>query len=138
MSRKIFALMFCLAVFGVVFVPRASAVNNDEMILNVRKGPVDVPGRVLEPGTYDLCFANLEHTIVFLSTANGREPIGFFPVIPVYRQDRTDNAVIRVSKAPKHAPAAIYSFFYPGRKTGYQFLYPHAEQEWLAESLSGS
>jgi hypothetical protein len=86
MKGSVVALIFCLALFGAVLVPNASANSgNEEMILTIKKAPVELPGHVLVPGKYDLKFTNLEHNEVVVRTADGSQPVGFFMVIPVTR-----------------------------------------------------
>jgi hypothetical protein len=129
MSRMRSALLISALLFGVAFAPHASASRlNDTMVLTVRNGPVAVPGVVLQPGKYDLRFADLEHDSVSITTANGRS-LGFFQVIPVSRHHHLGRPAVRLSEAHKQAPPEIRSFFYPGQRTGYEFLdAPQPEQ----------
>jgi len=137
MSCKWIAVVFSLLLFGVTLVPSASAdEGNEKMIVNVEKGAVEVPGRVLGPGRYDLQFTNLEHNVLEIRDANGREAVGFFEVIPVWRANPTDNVTIQLSEPSRNSIARVTEFFYPGVNTGYEFLYPQASTTIVAHNTN--
>lgn len=126
-SVKLFATLFCIAALGFFATPRAKAdAANQEIVMSVKGGAVDLPGHVLQPGTYDIRFVNLEHKVVMITTADGSRPIGFFEVYPISRNSVTDHAKLEVSEPLKDAPERLTGFFYPGLKTGYAFEYPHS------------
>jgi hypothetical protein len=128
MKGSVVALIFCLALFGAVLVPNASANSgNEEMILTIKKAPVELPGHVLVPGKYDLKFTNLEHNEVVVRTADGSQPVGFFMVIPVTRNRVTNNPKLDIAEPSKGSIARLDEFFYPDLKTGYEFIYAHPQ-----------
>jgi hypothetical protein len=125
MRRKLFAMLFSVVMLGLIGVPNAKADSGNEAInFTVKKGVVELPGRVLTPGTYDMRFLDMEHTVVLVTTANGTEPIGFFDVIPISRDRRRDHVKLEFSEPTKTAPERLMGFFYPDTKTGYEFQYP--------------
>ncbi len=125
MKRKWFALAFCLMLIGAFFVPKAKANSgNEEMILTISKAPLELPGHVLAPGKYQLKFTDLEHQEVLVESANGSQPVGFFSVIPVTRNHITENPQFNIAEPAKGSIARLDGFFYPGRTTGYDFIYP--------------
>ena len=128
MKRKSMAVVFSLILFGTMLVvPRANAdLGNEQMFVNIKNGPVEVPGKVLDPGRYDLQFTSLEHNVLEITTANGKEPVGFFEVIPVWRAKATDQTKLELSEPGRDSVARLNEFFYPGDNTGYEFVYPHA------------
>jgi len=125
MKTTVLVMAFCFAMFGVVVVPNAKADSgNQEMVVTVKKGPVELPGHVLMPGKYDMQFTDLEHNVVLVRTADGKQPIGFFMVIPTTRNRITDNPKLDVGEAARGSVAKLNGFFYPDRKTGYEFIFP--------------
>jgi hypothetical protein len=127
MKVKILQIVCVVALFGVVWLPTANAgTGKQEMIVTIRKAPVEVPGHVLLPGKYEFRFTNDEHEVVSITTADGRHPIGFFTVVPITRPTRLDHAKIELSPAEPGSVARIRGFFYPGAKTGYKFLYANS------------
>jgi hypothetical protein len=126
MSCKWMAAVFSLFLFGTMLVPSANAdLGNEKMIVKVEKGAVEVPGRVLGPGRYDLQFTSLEHNVLEIRTANGKNAVGFFEVVPVWRAHATNNVKVELSEPSRNSIARVTEFFYPGANTGYEFLYPH-------------
>jgi len=127
MNRKLFAIAFCLVLLGGIAVPSAKAdTGNEEMTFIVKNGPIELPGRVLQPGRYDMKFIDLEHHVVLVTKADGSAPIGFFDVVPISRARLKDNAQLQLSKSAKAAPDRLRDFFYPDLHTGYKFMYPNS------------
>jgi hypothetical protein len=137
MNRRLVAFVFCLALFGALLVPSARADEaNQEMIVTIKNGALEIPGRVLEPGRYDVKFADLEHQVLLISTADGREPIGFFEVFPISRSHRTNHARLDLSEPAPGAVTRLTDFFYPGSKTGYELEYPQTQVEAMARGVT--
>ncbi len=123
-KRRILQVVFVVALFGIVLLPAASAgTGNEEMIVTIKKAPVELPGQVLLPGKYDFKFSNDERQTMEITTADGQHPIGFFEVVPITRPNRLDQAEIDLTKPKPGSVPRIRDFFYPGTKTGYKFLY---------------
>jgi hypothetical protein len=79
--------------------------------------PVEIPGRVLEPGKY-----------VFEIADNWTER----GMVEVFSEDSTGNESLiatilaipdRTLNTPE-GPEAVHSWFYPGENTGWRFVYP--------------
>jgi hypothetical protein len=137
MNYRFLAVVFCLALFGALFVPSARADEaNQEMIMTIKKGALEVPGRVLQPGKYDLRFADIDQHVLEITTADGREPIGFFEVIPTSRLHRTDNVRLDLSEPAPGSVTRLTDFFYPDMKTGYKFEYPRPKVSIMASKTT--
>ena len=87
--------------------------------------PVEVPGRVLPPGSYVFkSIGNDELVQVF--SADQKH---LFATVTVVPQDRpandTDNQChVDLGKVRADAPQEVEGFFLSGRATGFQFIYP--------------
>ncbi len=137
MNYRFLAVVFCLALFGALLVPSARADEADQkMIMTVRKGAVEVPGRILQPGKYDLKFADVDEHVLEITTADGREPIGFFEVVPISRLRRTDYVRLDLSEAAPGSVTRLSDFFYPDMKTGYKFEYPQPTVSAMASKTT--
>ncbi len=94
--------------------------------------PVEIPGHVLLPGSYDFRLADLtdRHVVeVFKEEPNGKERfVAAEMAIPDYRPEPTDKPVITFEERRKTNPEAIHSWFYPGETIGSEFLYPRSER----------
>ncbi len=134
MYRRLFVFLstLLLAVLGFTTLARADAVN-DDFVLSVKHGPLEIPGRVLTPGKYDLRFLDDEHKVLDVSTAAG-EQIGLYEVMPISRATRKDNVQLLLSKPRPGQVTELTGFFYPETKTGYKFEYPRSEPMRMARA----
>ena len=100
--------------------------------------PVEIPGRVLEPGTYvfELGLGNTSQYENVVRVYNKRKDhlYGMFLTIPDHRLTRTNKPVLEFAERPVGSPEAIYAWFYPEDKTGHEFVYPESEARRLAEA----
>jgi hypothetical protein len=95
--------------------------------------PVEIPGRVLTPGKYvfELADSQSDRNIVqvFAEDSNGHESlVSTIPAIPAYRSNIPGKSIVQFEERPSGTPVAIHSWFYPGDKTGWQFVYPKEHQ----------
>jgi hypothetical protein len=87
--------------------------------------PVEVPGKVLPPGTY--VFKTLENNeLVQVFSADEKQLFATVVVIPEDRplQDADADCFVQLNKTRADAPQEVEGFFLPGRLTGFQFVYP--------------
>ncbi len=147
MSRKILALPLVLIVTGALFVNYASANNpappesqpptggrsiggavlpgypSPDLMVITTNVPMQIPGRVLQPGAYDFKLINSDDEVL-VSAATNHQIYGAFLVIPVSRARTTNHAQVTVAESPDGGPNRIAAWFFPGATTGYGFLYP--------------
>lgn len=87
--------------------------------------PVEVPGKVLPPGTY--VFKPMESDeIVQVFSADQKQVFATLSVIPQDRpeQDKDSDSFVQLNKNRAGAPQEIQGLFVAGRSTGFQFVYP--------------
>jgi hypothetical protein len=87
--------------------------------------PVEVPGKVLPPGTY--VFKSLNNNeLVQVFSADEKQLFATVAVVPEDRpaQDRDIDCFIQLMRTRADAPQEVEGFFLPGRVTGFQFIYP--------------
>jgi hypothetical protein len=123
MYGKLLAAAFAVTLMGGVLVPGARAdQNNKEVLFRINK-PMDVPGRVLDPGRYELKLMGDGSPFAGIWNAQGNKFYGFFDTVPVTR-DNSGKLRIDLAGKGKTAPKRLAEWFYPGDKTGNKFLYP--------------
>lgn len=120
--------MLALTMFGAVTAPAARAQDgnaNRKTVLTFSK-PFEVPGHVLPAGTYTFQLADTlaDRHIVSISSADGKEQIAMVMGIEINRVDAPTKTVITFNEVPVGQPDAIRSWFYPGRSTGVELVYP--------------
>ncbi len=83
--------------------------------------PVQIPGRVLQPGEYSLRLSG-SGSVVTVSNLDGSEFYGNYLVVPAYRSHRSD--IVAYTTETRGGPERITSWFVPGSLRGHAFLYP--------------
>jgi hypothetical protein len=127
MNRKLIVTACSACLIGLLLsadIARAD-IGDQEILFTVKRSPIELPGRALTPGTYEMKFQGLERNIVEITIANSGRAIGFFEVLPVTRNRRRDGVKMIFSPAAGGTPARLEEFFYPATKTGYKFIYAH-------------
>jgi hypothetical protein len=94
--------------------------------------PVTIPGKVLVPGKYVFEIADSESdrniVQVFSEDSNGKESlVTTLTAIPDEMSEIPDKPTVHFEERPSGTPEAVHSWFYPGEKTGWQFIYPKDE-----------
>jgi hypothetical protein len=121
MFRKLAVLFLAFATFGIIAVPNALAERS--LMIFKTNVPLEVPGRVLAPGTYSLVKLNgiANNGPIAIQTLRGKF-LGQYVMQPIARVHVEPHQVLKLQKQA-HAPARIDYFVQAGRMDGYQFMY---------------
>ena len=100
--------------------------------------PVEVPGHVLEAGTYwfTLADSNSDRNIVEIWNSDRSQLIATILAIPDYRLQPADKTVVTFEERPTGSPEAIRAWFYPGDEFGQEFVYSKPRAVELAKQTS--
>jgi len=97
---------------------------------------VEVPGAVLEPNTkYIIQLMELQGNRNVLRISNSREDqviSTFMTVDDRSREDLVEDPTFTFMEVPAGNPLPVKAWFYPGRITGFEFLYPSAQRQKIA------
>ena len=98
--------------------------------------PIQVPGQVLAAGTYVFRLADPGSTqnVVQIFNADRTVLYATLQAIPTDREDPTGDAVVTFAEQGDGQPVALLKWFYPGRETGNEFVYPKQKEEELSQS----
>lgn len=98
---------------------------------------VEVPGKVLEPGTYvfRLVDSPSDRHIVQISNERGNHVYATILAIPNYRLTPTGKSVFSFYEVPVGQPEALRAWFYPGDNYGQEFAYPKSRADILAKGV---
>lgn len=135
-SPKLQAAMFCLIMLTAVLVPmNAKADSRNKATKLTFSEPVEVPGMVLEPGTYWFQLANSDsnRNIVQIWNADRMQLLTTILAIPDYRLQPKGDTVVKFDERPSGSPEAIQAWFYPGDNFGQEFVYPKTRATELAQ-----
>ena len=127
-----FLLSASLALIGSISTPAIADEWNKETKLTF-SAPVAVPGQVLDAGTYVFRLADSQSdrniVQVFSEDETGKQTlVTTILAIPDYRLTTPEKPIIRFEERQTGSPEAIKSWFYPGDKTGWQFVYSKSER----------
>jgi hypothetical protein len=131
-----FALMVSLSLAAtLISAPIARAEQWDKETVVMFKSPVEVPGKILPPGTYvfKLAGSQSDRQLVEILTQDQREVLASIQAIPDYRVNAAEKPIIALAERPAGQPEALESWFYPGDKYGVRFVYPNSLRQSAAQ-----
>jgi len=126
---KVVAMIFCLSLVALAFLPSAKATDLDKKTKVTFSVPVEVPGvgaQVLPAGTYIFKIMDSygDRNIVQIFNEAENHVYTTILAIPNYRMKATDKTVMTFKERAEGQPEAIRAWFYPGRQWGEEFVYP--------------
>jgi hypothetical protein len=132
-ARKL--ALFGLVVSTIVLSPLSKADEWNQKTFFTFSGPVEIPGQVLQKGTYvfKLMDSRSDRNIVQVYNQDDRHLIATCLSIPAYRLKPTSKTVITFEERANGAPPAVKGWFYPGENYGHDFVYPKVKQVQVAQ-----
>jgi len=131
-----FAAAACLGLMS--FAPSAMADQwNKRTIITVGE-PVQVPGKVLQPGKYvmKLMDSPSNRHIVQIFNEDESQLQTTVLAIPNYRLQPTGKTEFQWWETPAGQPRALRAWFYPGDNFGQEFAYPKTEAMAIAKTVN--
>jgi hypothetical protein len=132
---------FLGAIIGVISLSLASAgrvraSDADQKTIVTFNQPVEIPGKVLVPGTYVFKVLDSPSTRDVIQVLNKNEDhvVATFIAIPATTDKPFEKPFIRFAERPSGSPPAIEAWFYPGRTDGHEFVYPRQHATELAKA----
>ncbi len=127
---KVLLTLSCIALLTILSPNSKADEWNKETIVSFDQ-PVEIPGHVLSPGTYDF---KLEETlsdrnVVEIWSKDADRLVAIVTTIPAERVGAVDTAVFTFEQRNAQSPEAVKDWFYPGDLTGQEFLYPSVHTE---------
>jgi hypothetical protein len=124
---KLLQLSILAALLGAVLAAATHADEWNKKTYITTNDQIQIPGYVLDPGTYVFKLANSssDRHIVQVWTGDERQLITTIVAIPAYRRHVTDDTVLRFDESSGDEPAALRVWFYPGDNYGQEFVYPY-------------
>src|ERR1700709_879821 len=124
-SRRLLPLICATAMIG-GFASSATAQLPDRRTIFTFSGPVSIPGATLPAGRYVFRLAEpgTSARVVQVFSADDKKPFGLFFSHPAERSEPARDPEVRFMETAKGVPAAIKTWWYPGERTGFEFVYP--------------
>lgn len=131
-KRTRFLLIACMALIGFSIKTARADEWDKEMILKFN-APVQVPGKMLQPGKYVFRLAgspsNRNVVQIFSVDERGRQEfVAMIETVPDFRVNTPEKPIVQLEERHIGDPEAIKSWFYPGDNYGWHFVYPKSEQ----------
>lgn len=138
LSTRVFGLACAVAVFVCLMAAPVSAQPLDKRTLFTFSGPVTLPGVTLPAGQYlfRLADPNSSSKVVQVLNADGTKPYGLFFTISAERLEPASSPEVRFMETASGTPAAIRTWWYPGERSGYEFIFPKEQARRLAMGAS--
>ncbi len=125
-----------LTLFCVLAMPSAAMADEHNQATKLTfNEPVEVPGLVLDAGTYwfTLMNSDADRDIVQIWNADRSQLVTTIFTVADYRFQPTGDTVINFEERPGNQPEAIKEWFYPGEEFGHEFVYPKTRATELAQ-----
>lgn len=131
-------LLLSLAIAGLFAIgsaPNLGADQRDKKTILTVNEPIQVPGKLLEPGVYVMKLLESSSTrhIVQVFNEDQTEVLTTILAIPNYRLQAESKTVFTFWEMPAGHPKALRAWFYPGDNFGQEFAYPKAEAIEIAK-----
>ena len=127
------AFLFAIAAVLATHV-QAQQTNTTERTFLTFSAPVEMPGVVLEPGTYEFRLANTQtsRNVVQVLKKDQSEVIGQWNFVQSSRPRVSDETVVMFRESKEGTTPAVQYWYYPGEKIGKEFIYPKDQAERIA------
>lgn len=88
---------------------------------------VQIPGQVLPPGTYvfKLMDSSANRGVVEIWTGDQTQLLATLITMPDYRSEAPNHTVLQFDESSGNSPMVLSSWFYPGDRNGWDFIYPY-------------
>jgi hypothetical protein len=119
-------LSVCMAMVLGMVAPKAKASEWNKKTVITFNEPVEIPGKVLAPGTYIFSLSQTlsDRHIVQIWSGNGEHLIAAVISDPIERSQPAPEVIVQLQKQGGHSLERIKDWFYPGDLQGEQFFYP--------------
>jgi hypothetical protein len=133
--HKLYIALGLLIAFGVFFELTAHADETNELTKITFSAPVQIPGQVLPAGTYVFQQAepNDDLNLIHIFNADGSTLRATLQTVPADRKEATGDTAITLAE-PESGHPVLVKWFYPGRLTGHEFVYPKQQEQEIAHA----
>jgi hypothetical protein len=136
MKKTSMIALACAGMLGMMLPQQAKASEWNQKTRFTFSGPVEIPGQVLQAGTYVFKLADSmsDRDIVEVFSKNEKHLYGIFLAIPDYRLRPTGKTILTFEERASGSPGAVRAWFYPGENYGHEFVYPKVKAAELAKA----
>ena len=131
---KLIASVSTIAILGLLAANvGAQQTNVQERTFMTFSTAVEMPGVVLEPGTYEFQLADSpQRNVIQVFTKDRTDVIGQWTFVPSQRERVSDETVVMFRETAEGTTPAVQYWYFPGEKVGKEFIYPKDQAERIA------
>ncbi len=132
---RIFSLLAVVSIGAAFTSTKARADAWDKMTKVTISQAIEVPGAVLQPGTYTFKLVTLAADRHIVTVMNDRENHVFTTIMALNteRLDPTGRTVFSFYETPAGRPPAVKDWYYPGDNFGQEFIYKNRNFQQVSE-----
>jgi len=129
-----------LGVSAVLIAAVANAQPSDKRTFFTFSRPITLPGVTLPAGKYIFRLADdqTSRKVVQIVSSDGTKPYAMLLTISDERRDPPKDAEVAFLETASRTPSAVKAWWYPGERTGYEFIYPRTQARQLARTTGAS
>jgi hypothetical protein len=137
--RKLFVGLIGAAALVATLMPgiASAQATPDKRVFFTFSGPVAVPGATLPAGKYlfrlPTTISSGERHVMQVLSSDGKTSYAMFFGISANRTDYPTKPEVRFMETAVGTPSAVKTWWYPGDKAGYEFVYPKEQARLLAK-----
>jgi len=133
-TRKVLTIIFGCVLAYAALVSAAQAETWNQMTKLTFSQPVRIPGQVLPAGSYwfVLQHDDADREIVQIFSADRSRLCTTLFTAPTERPAATNDTEVELAERPDNQPAALLKWYYPGLRTGHEFLYSSRREKEFA------
>src|SRR5216684_2689540 len=133
--HRTYIIVGLIIAFALFFELAAHADESDLATTITFSQSVQIPGQVLPAGTYmfKLADSDSNQNVVQIFNADRTVLYATLQTIATDRQEPTGDTVVTLAEQGTGQPDVLVKWFYPGRETGNEFLYPKQQEKELAQ-----
>jgi hypothetical protein len=115
----------CSALLCAALGASAKADRWDKSTIVTLNESVEIPGQVLQPGTYvfKLLNSSSDRHIVQIWSGDETQVFATIMAVPIYRSQAPEKTILEFDERPYDSPQALRTWFYPGDSCGNEFVY---------------
>jgi len=133
---RVFKTLCCAAAMTMMVTTMARADEWNKKTILTFSGPVQIPGATLAAGSYVFKLADIpgNRHVVQVFDKDEKKIYATLLAIPNDRLEPTDKPVILFSERAAGTPQAVKVWYYPGDRTGDEFVYPKSQAMRIAKA----
>src|SRR5688572_15936232 len=126
------AVLVLMAVFS--FTATAQQPDTRDRTIMTFSNAVELPGMRLDAGTYVFRLADTQgRNIIQVLSSDETNVLGQWLFVPAERQEVSGDTVVTFRETAANTTPAVQFWYYPGEKTGKEFIYPKDQAMRIAQ-----